>query len=97
MPALLVADLSTLTGEQLYHLVVLLCRACEEVSASLPAPIDWPCEPGGHQALYEDLMELRDDALIQIGRITVPLAEAQAIIQRALISRNRPVRVSPTT
>lgn len=97
MPALLVADLSALTGEQLYHLIRRFDRWISLVCAAGAGSGMPEADVQALNRFVLELIELRDDALIQIGRITVPLAEAQAIIQRALISRNRPVRVSPTT
>lgn len=97
MPALLVADLSALTGEQLYHLIR---RFDRWISLVCTAGADSGMPEDDVQALNRfvlDLIELREDALMQMARITVPLSEAQAIIQRALISRNRPVRVAPQT
>jgi len=94
MPSKLLDDLSALTGEDLYHLINMLdrhqIRVVEKVTCQLVKGED-STKLGG---LLLDLMDLRQDALMQIARIPLPLRDAQAIIQRHRFLRRGPVPVN---
>lgn len=82
MPNPLLTDLGQLTGEEIYHLVNMLDRhqvRCVEIATQQLAAgqVD-----EGITGLVLDLIELRQDTLMQVARITLPLLEAQAIIYR---------------
>lgn len=45
--------------------------------------------------LEYEIAPVREDALLNIARIQVPMIEAQGIIWRAVFARRRPFRVNP--
>lgn len=88
--------LAELTGEELYHLITALVEAEGVSGTALGKAIREGADLGPPLGLFEWMTEARIDALSQLGRITVPIREAQAIIWRAVYARNHPVRVAGT-
>ena len=89
-------SLGQLTGEETYNLVAQLDR-WEALVCQAGRNPRLPAEQ--LQALNRyvlELIEIRQTALVQIARIVIPLAEAQAIVYRTLYARRRAVRVVPT-
>lgn len=87
--------LGHLTGEETYQLVAHFDHWEALVSQAGHRPLMAADHLQALNRMMLELIELRCDVQIQIARITVPLAEAQAIIYRAVYARNRPVRVVP--
>lgn len=93
---ILTDELAELTGEELYYLLTALIEA-EGISGTvLGKAVREGADIAGPLGLMEWMTEARIDALSQLGRITVPIREAQQIIYRAVYARNHPVRVAGT-
>jgi hypothetical protein len=89
-------DLSVLTGEHLYHLVIELDHAKSQVMDALTNPEPSRIPNGSLALLFEDIADAQLVALAQIARITIPVREAAALIWRARYARHHPVRVPGT-
>lgn len=88
-------DLAVLTGEQLMNLLnhlntalaVADCRRHDKTLGNRrredAADLAYEIEP------------VREDAMLNLARIQVPMIEAQGIIWRAVFARRRPFRVNP--
>lgn len=88
-------DLAVLTGEQLMNLLNHLNTALAHVAARrLDRSL---CEAHRTDAadLAYEIEPVREDAMLNIARIQVPMIEAQGIIWRAVFARRRPFRVNP--
>lgn len=88
-------DLAVLTGEQLMNLLNHLDTALTLCRYRLNANIS----PSRHRDDAADLIyeiePVREDAMLNLARIQVPMIEAQGIIWRAVFARRRPFRVNP--
>lgn len=88
-------DLAVLTGEQLMNLLNHLHTAI-----SL-ADIRYRDKSLSHRQREDagdityELEPVREDAMLNLARIQVPMIEAQGIIWRAVFARRRPFRVNP--
>lgn len=88
--------LAELTGEELFNLLGHLIDAEQAATLAAHSAPERHADIGQAIGLMDWLTDARIDALSQLGRITVPIREAQAIIWRAVYSRNHPVRVPGT-
>lgn len=90
-----VDDLAVLTGEQLMNLLNhldLALTVCRNRSHNRSLP-DRKREDAD-DLIYE-IEPVREDAMLNLARIQVPMIEAQGIIWRAVFARRRPFRVNP--
>lgn len=88
-------DLAVLTGEQLMNLLNHLHTALQladrrQLDKTLP-----PRRREDAADLIYEIEPVREDAMLNLARIQVPMIEAQAIIWRAVYARRRPFRVNP--
>lgn len=90
-----VDDLAVITGEELMNLLNHLNTALEVAQRRRH---DYTLNPRRREDaadLEYEIAPVREDALLNIARIQVPMIEAQGIIWRAVFSRRRPFRVNP--
>lgn len=91
----LVDDLSVITGEELMNLLNHLQTALDLCHVHYN---DRGLRLRHRREMLDLIYEIepvREDALLQIARIQVPMIEAQRIIWRAVFARRRPFRVNP--
>ena len=95
MPDRFVDDLAVITGEELMNLLNHLDMARSHVAARrLDKSLSEAHHTDAKDLAYE-LELVREDAMLNIARIRVPMIEAQHIIWRAVFARRRPFRVNP--
>lgn len=72
-------ELGVLTGEEIYRLASHLADAQAAATAALASAAMAGAEWQQVADMLAELVQARDDVLIQCARITIPLAQAQAI------------------
>ena len=90
-----VDDLAVLTGEQLMNLLNHLHTALGVCERRKNDRTLGPRRRDDAADLIYELEPVREDAMLNIARIQVPMIEAQGIIWRAVFARRRPFRVNP--
>jgi hypothetical protein len=88
-------DLAVLTGEQLMNLLNHLHTALQLVDRRKRDNTLTPRRREDAADLAYELEPVREDAMLNLARIQVPMIEAQGIIWRAVFARRRPFRVNP--
>ena len=88
-------DLAVLTGEQLMNLLNHLNTALQVCDRRQHDQRLGPRRRNQAADLAYEIEPLREDAMLNIARIQVPMIEAQGIIWRAVFARRRPFRVNP--
>lgn len=89
-------DIAVITGEQLMNLLNHLNTAIEVCQARKHDRTLTTWRRDDAADLEYEIAPLREDAMLNIARIQVPMIEAQAIIWRAVFARRRPFRVNPS-
>ncbi len=88
-------DLAVLTGEQLMNLLNHLNTAIEVAQRrKCDRTLNGKRRDDAADLEYE-IAPVREDAMLNLARIQVPMIEAQGIIWRAVFARRRPFRVNP--
>lgn len=93
----LIAELGTLTGAELYTLLDKMARARVTASTAITVRALNGELIGSESLLIVELAEVFNDVAMQVARVNVPFAQAQATIMRASFRNHRPVRVPGTT
>lgn len=88
-------DLAVITGEQLMNLLNHLDTALTECRRRMGDKTLGPRRRDDAADLIYEIEPVREDAMLNIARIQVPIIEAQGIIWRAVFARRRPFRVNP--
>lgn len=88
-------DLAVLTGEQLMNLLNHLHTALQVADRRRHDKTLGPRRRDDAADLAYELEPVREDAMLNLARIQVPMIEAQGIIWRAVFARRRPFRVNP--
>lgn len=88
-------DLAILTGEQLMNLLNHLDTALTVCRRRMRDRTLGDRRRDDAADLVYELEPVREDAMLNLARIQVPMIEAQGIIWRAVFARRRPFRVNP--
>jgi hypothetical protein len=88
-------DLAVLTGEQLMNLLNHLHTALQVADRRHFDKTLTPRRRQDAADLIYELEPVREDAMLNLARIQIPMIEAQGIIWRAVFARRRPFRVNP--
>jgi hypothetical protein len=88
-------DLAVLTGEQLMNLLNHLNTALQTADRRQRDKSLTPSRRADAAELAYEIEPVREDAMLNLARIQVPMIEAQGIIWRAVFARRRPFRVNP--
>ena len=91
----LVDDLSVVTGEELMNLLNHFQKALDVCHVHYNDRRMRLRHRADMLDLIYEIEPLREDAMLNIARIQVPMIEAQRIIWRAVFARRRPFRVNP--